>query len=134
RNVEIIVVIDLTPTMHLGYRGISKLQATLEITCLLYLLAEKTQDKIKLVFFHEEAKTLPSLSGHAGIAAFLSFLEKIKIFDEMGKIVIQEEMVCLDPEKKIKQIKSFLARRKEVILFSDFSSYSDHSELNKILY
>lgn len=134
RNVEIYVVIDLTPTMYLGYKGISKLEAALEITCLLYLLAEKTQDKVKLIFIGEESKMLPSLSGHAGIAAFLSLLNKNGIFDEEGKIQIKEEMNLIHEDRKLKQIKSFLARRKEVVLLSDFSAYTDIKELNKILY
>lgn len=41
RNVEIVVVIDASTTMMTGYNGVSKLQAAIEICCLLYLLAKK---------------------------------------------------------------------------------------------
>lgn len=134
RNVEIYVVIDLTPTMYLGYKGISKLEAAIEITCLLYLLAEKSQDKVKLIFIGEETKLLPSLSGHAGIAALISLLQKMEVINENGKINIKEDIKLIDEAKRLRQIKAFLARRKEVVLLSDFTSYSDIKELNKILY
>src|SRR5688572_28915781 len=35
RNVEIVVVIDVGPTMYIGHKGVSKLQAAVEVCCLL---------------------------------------------------------------------------------------------------
>ena len=67
RNIEIYSILDLSESLLTGYKNVSKLQAAIEITCLLYLLAEKTKDNIIPVIFTDKAQILPVSSGRAGI-------------------------------------------------------------------
>lgn len=135
RNVEIIVILDIMESMLTGFKGVSKLQASIEIACLLFLLAEKSKDKVKIVIFTEEAKMLPGLSGHAGIALFISILEKQGILNSVGKVNLDFSMSKpLLEIKKMSYIKSFIARHKEVVFLSDFIGIDDFETMNKLLY
>jgi len=59
RNVEIVVVIDASSTMLMGYKGVSKLQAAIEICCLLYLLAKDTNDFVHALIVADEIVHIP---------------------------------------------------------------------------
>jgi len=135
RNVEIIVVIDITPTMFIGYKNVSKLQAAIEIACLLYLLAEKTKDQVKTVIMLDKATILPSTSGQKGIVLIISVLERMGVLDEHGKVNVNFQFDQLvEEKKKLGLIKSFVARRKETVYLSDFSHITDFETLNKLIY
>ncbi|MCO4755941.1 MAG: DUF58 domain-containing protein, partial [Bacteriovoracaceae bacterium] len=86
RNIEIVVVLDVCESMLIGYKGVSKLQASIEIACLLYLLAEKTKDKVKVVIFSDEVKNLPSTSGQKGIVLLMSILQQMNMVNAQGKV------------------------------------------------
>ena len=62
-------------------------------------------------------------------------LEKLGLIDENGKVIIQQKnnLNQLTEENKIAQIKSFLARRKEVIYLGDMSLVEDRNVWDKIL-
>ena len=135
RNVEIFVILDITSSMLTGYKNVSKLQSSIEIACLLYLLAEQSKDKIKVIVMLDKVTILPSSAGHAGIVMFVSFLEKTGILNELGKVNLAypfEESIS--EKKRLSLIKSFVARRKEVVFLSDFSQIEDMETLNKLIY
>ncbi len=133
RNIEIVVIIDMTLSMLTGYKGISKLQASIELACLLYLLANETNDKVKVIIWADREYILPAKAGKEGIVTLISKLESIG-FLRRGKINYEYDAKDeISPNKKISIIKMFLARNKEVILLSDFSSFTDFTELNKTL-
>jgi uncharacterized protein (DUF58 family) len=135
RNVEIIIVLDLTASMLLGYKGTSKLEASLEIACLLYLLAEKSKDKVKAVVVSEKVTTLPALSGQKGIILLVSFLEQLGVLKNNGKPDIDYDYSRRVEENRILAVlKSFVAKNKEVVFLSDFSAISDVETLNKLIY
>jgi hypothetical protein len=135
RNVEIIVVLDLTATMLLGYKGKSKLQSALEITCLLYLLAERTKDKVKAVVMLEKNTILPPVSGQGGITLLISYLEQLGVLDEKGSPNIHYDYSKRGDEKKrLSLLKSFVAKNKEVVYLSDFSELKDYETINKLIY
>jgi hypothetical protein len=135
RNVEIIVAIDIASNMLTGYKGISKLQSAIEITCLLYLLAEQSKDKVKVVIMLEKAVILPSQSGHKGIALFVSLLEKNNILMSNGKVNFRYSFDKMMSEtKKLGLLKSFVAKGKEVVFLSDFSEIEQMDVLNKLIY
>lgn len=135
RNIEIIVVLDLSDSMLIGYKDVSKLQAAIEIACLLYLLAEKTKDHVKVVILGEESLILPSTSGKQGITLLVSMLEKLNVLDANGKVNLVLRLESpMDEGKKMGLLKSFVARNKEVVFLSDFSGIKDHATLNKLLY
>lgn len=135
RNVEIIIVLDLTASMLLGYKGTSKLEASLEIACLLYLLAERSKDKVKAVVVSEKVTTLPSLSGQKGIILLVSFLEQLGVLKSNGKPNIDYDYSRRIEENRILAVlKSFVAKNKEVVFLSDFSAISDVETLNKLIY
>jgi uncharacterized protein (DUF58 family) len=135
RNVEIIVMLDITPTMMIGYNKVSKLQSAIEIACLLYLLAEKSKDKVKVIIVTEKLTILPDSSGQKGILLLISYLERIHVLNSEGKVNLDYKNESkIDDNKRMGLIKSFVARGKEVVLLSDFSEINDFSTLNKLIY
>jgi uncharacterized protein (DUF58 family) len=135
RNVEIVVFLEITPSMFMGYNGKSKLQAALELTCLLYLLAQETGDYVKTIIVADEVHNLPSKRGKEGIVFVISILERMGLLTEDGKIDVEfEQKHVASEKKKLSILKSLMARNKEVVIFSDFSTYEDYKDLNKLLY
>lgn len=135
RNVEIIVFLDIADTMFMGHKGVSKFQAALELVSLLYLLAEKSKDSVRVILLSKNIKMLPPLSGHKGISLLISELEKVGLLTEKGKVILdQKESQKYDVEKCLKYLKSYIARGKEVVLFSDFYSLMDEDDFKKLLY
>ncbi len=135
RNVEIIVVLDLTATMLLGYKEKSKLIASIEIACLLYLLAERSKDKVKTVIMLEKNTILPPASGQGGITLLISYLEQLGVLDDKGRPNIDFDYSIRGEEKKrLGLLKSFIAKNKEVVFLSDFSELKDFETINKLIY
>ncbi|MDP7321286.1 MAG: DUF58 domain-containing protein [Bacteriovoracaceae bacterium] len=135
RNVEIYILIDVSDTMLMGYKGISKLQASIELACLVYLLAEKSKDKVSVLIHTDSTKILPLSSGQEGIVLLISQLQKMNILNKDGKINFSYVAKFEDDErKKMSVLKSLVAKGKEVIILSDFSRIKDVETLNKLLY
>jgi hypothetical protein len=135
RNVEIVVFLDLSQTLFYGYKDISKLQALVEIIGLLYLLAGETHDTIRVIIWADKTINLPPKKGREGLTLFISMLEKLEVIDEHGKVNIAKSGFSnsLPELNKVAQIKSFLARRKEVIYLGDMSLVEDKEVWNKLL-
>jgi len=135
RNVEIVVFLDLSQTLFYGYKDISKLQALVEIIGLLYLLAGETHDTIRVIIWADKTINLPPKKGREGLTLFISMLEKLEVIDEHGKVNIGKSGFSnsLSELNKVAQIKSFLARRKEVIYLGDMSLVEDKELWNKLL-
>jgi uncharacterized protein (DUF58 family) len=123
RNVEIVVFVDLSHTLLYGYEGVSKLQAMIEIIALLYILAGETHDLVRVIIWSEKTLSLPPKKGREGLTLFISFLERLGLLDENGKVIIKQDKILNShtEENKIAQIKAFLAKRKEVIYLGDLS-------------
>jgi uncharacterized protein (DUF58 family) len=135
RNVEIIVFLDVSDTMFMGYENVSKFQAALELTSLLFLLAEKSKDLVRVAIMTEKLKVLPPLSGHKGISLLISELEKAQLLNENGKVnFISEKSRNYDQDKCFKYLKNYIARGKEVVVFSDLYSLYENKDFNKLLY
>ena len=135
RNVEIVVVLDLSPSMFLGYKGVSKLQASIEICCLLFLLSSETNDFVQVIILGNEIVSLPKSSGEKGIAVLISKLEELGVLTTSGKVnsnypYDNENVEAADKEKSLK----YLRRNKEVVILSDFVSFLDVDELKKLAF
>jgi len=135
RNVEIVVVLDLSPSMFLGYKGISKVQASLEICCLLFLLSKETKDYVQVVILGNTAVSLPKSTGERGIAQLIAKLEEMNVLGPDGKVNYQytsqyKESEKLDGASTLKYIR----RNKEVVILSDFVDFLEFSELKKLAY
>lgn len=135
RNVEIVVFFDLSNTLLYGFEGVSKLQAMLEIVGLLYLLAGETHDLVRVIIWGEKTLNLPPKKGREGLTLFISQLEKMGLLDSDGKVILNQNrpLNTHTEDNKIAQIKSFLARRKEVIYLGDLSLVQDKEIWRKIL-
>lgn len=134
RNVEIVVVIDASTTMMTGFNGVSKLQAAIEICCLLYLLAKETNDFVHALVVTDEIINIPKLSGDHGITHLISVLEDQHIITPNGKINYErrfEENV--DKKKKYLSIMKHLSRKREIVLLSDFNDFVDSDVMKKLL-
>lgn len=135
RNVEIYILLDVSETMMMGYKGVSKLQAAIEIICLIYLLAEKSKDKVSVIIHTSTSKILPLAAGQSGIISLISQLEKLNILTNEGKVNLNYTVENENDEKrKMGLLKSFVAKGKEVIILTDLSRMSDIETLNKLLY
>lgn len=134
RNVEIITVIDISPSLMIGYEGKSKLQCILEIVCLIYLIARETNDKQRVVFVGAENLDLQGKQGKEGIVLLVSMLEKRGYLTSSGKVDIEKRIDFVNHDiKTITLLKSFIARKKEVIYFTDFSNFENLELFNKLL-
>ncbi len=135
RNVEIVVFVDLSQTLFYGFNNVSKLQAMIEIVALLYLLAGETQDVIRVIIWSDKTLNLPPKKGKEGLTLFISCLEKLGVIDADGKVILNQSKAIntIIETSKIAQIKSYLARRKEVIYLGDLSLMKDRTIWEKIL-
>jgi uncharacterized protein (DUF58 family) len=135
RNVEIVVVIDASSTMLTGFNGVSKLQAAIEICCLLYLLAKETNDFVHTIIVTDEIINVPKLSGDKGITHLISTLEDHNIITEKGKVNLNREIKVSDNSKeKYLSIMKHLGRKREIILLSDFNEFISVDALKKLLF
>ncbi len=135
RNVDIIVAIDASKSMFTGFNGISKVQAAMEICCLLYLLTEKTGDKVQSIIFVDDTIMVPKGSGHLGITQFISLLQKKGLLFKDGKLNLEYQHKKVVGERQIiSQLTSLLQKKKEIILLSDFNEFISYENLKKILY
>lgn len=135
RNVEIVVLFDLSNTLFYGFRGVSKLQAMIEIVALLFILAGETHDLIRVIIWGDKTYSLPPKKGKEGLTLFISVLEKLGLLDKDAKVVIKQDgdLNLHTEEMKISQIKSFLAKRKEVIYLGDLSLVKNKEVWGKIM-
>ena len=135
RNVEIVVILDLSHSLLYGFEGISKLQAMVEIVALLYVLAGETHDLVKVVIWGTKTHNLPPKKGQEGLTLFISVMEKLGILDKEGKPILRQdkEINTHTEDSKIAQVKAFLARRKEVIYLGDLSLVKNYPVWEKLL-
>lgn len=135
RNVEIVVFLDLSQTLFYGFKQVSKLQALIEIIALLYLLAGETHDQIRVVIWADKTINLPPKKGREGLTLFISMLERLGVIDEDGQVIITHSSMTntMNEMAKVAQIKSFLARKKEVIYLGDMSLMKDRPMWDKLL-
>ncbi len=135
RNVEIVVLIDASSTMLTGYNGVSKLQAAIEICCLLYLLAKETNDFVHALIVTDEIINIPKKSGEEGISHFITVLEEKKILNEKGQVNYQRIVdENVDKKQKYLSIMKHLTRRREIVLLSDFNDFLETDVLKKLLF
>lgn len=134
RNVEITCVVDVSESLLLGFGRTTKLTAILEVIALLNLLAEKSKDLVKVVFFVDKIIQMPSSSGEKGIGSFIRTCEKLDLVDSQGRANLKYTLENpLSPDKKRAFIKGLLARRKEVVLLSDFSTLGETDSIQTLL-
>ncbi len=120
RNVQIAVVIDAGPSMLYGWDGVSKLQAALEITCMLYLLAAETNDTIHALIISDQVIDIPRNSGEKGIISLISTLRKFGIINEHGDLVLQMKDTYSPAADRELAIKKHLSRNREIVVLSDW--------------
>ncbi len=136
RNIEITVVLDASRSMLSGINGVSKLQASIEITCLLYLLAGETNDFVHVVVIGEDIVDIPKSQGDKGITYLISILEKHGVLDEMGKVEIDRggELNDIPEEKKLHSILKHTGKNREVVIFSDFVDFIETSSMKRLIF
>ncbi len=119
RNVEVSVYLPLDPLMSIGYYQKSKLQVALEIVYLLFLLTDKTSDKVRLNLIHrDQFWEIPPCSGRAGIVRLINLLYRAKLMDEQGRINRYADFKISDFSAVIKKIKKDIIKRKEVLFLA----------------
>ena len=133
RNIEIIIFLDLSLSMLMGYKGTTKLQAAINIACLISLLARETSDCVRFVLLGDEERVLPTSSGKKAIIHLVSELRKINIMNGDGTInIAYRPQTAISPEKTFKAINMFIKKKKEVVILSDFSDLLAADDLKQI--
>lgn len=134
RNVEIVVLIDASLTMLNGYNGVSKLQAAIEICCLLYLLAKETNDFVHAVVVTDEVINLPKINGDKGISLLIKVLQEKQILNTNGDVNLERIVdETVDGRKKYVSIMRHLAKKREMVILSDFNDFLDDDSLMNLL-
>ena len=136
RNVQIAVVIDAGASMLYGWDGVSKLQAALEITCMLYLLARETNDFIHAVLIGDDVIDVPVGNGEKGIVQLVASLSRYGLVNEAGKLNLDKSFLKDEKrdDKKVElAIKKHIARNREVIILSDWLEWIDENSREKII-
>lgn len=135
RNVEIVVILDASPTMFYGHGNTSKLKASIELCCLLYLLAKETQDVVHILIKAKDITYLPKKTGDEGITALINLLQRINILNDNGTVNLDyyqdEDGIFLDNEM---QLLRHLGRKKEIVIFSDFLNFLPEDALKRLLF
>ncbi len=134
RNLEIVVVLDVGATMFNGAKDTSKLQAAIEICCLLYLLADSTGDFIHVLIVNHELTNVPKAKGEIGITRLIATLEELNILDSNGRVNINYEGSETNGQEKYLSIMKHLNKKREVVILSDFHDFLEPEILKKILY
>ncbi len=135
RNVEIVVVLDAGATMYQGANNVSKLQASIEICCLLYLLAEATNDYVHVLVITDKVTNIPKSKGELGLSRLISSLEDMNILNSQGKVNLDVDFKTAVPgEDKYMAIMKHLNRRREIVVLSDFHDFISPELLKKLLY
>ncbi len=134
RNVCISVLIDSRESMFMGHDNISKIQASIELTCLILLLAEQTKDKVRIHILEEKGHLLPETSGEKGIYYLLSFLRRLNILNSDGKINYNFPSNKDFPHFNLRELTApYIRKRQEVVIFSDLSELVNFSDFEKII-
>lgn len=134
RNLVVTVIIDAQSTMLYGFQGISKLQAACEICCLLFLLSQRTKDKIKVVLLADKVIEVPTNFGDKGMVNFLSILQRHNLISNNGLInnkYYYSQQLSMD--EKLQALKANLRTHRETVVISDFQDFIPRSEVDKIL-
>lgn len=134
RNVEITVVIDAGATMYSGHNGVSKLQAAVEICCLLYILARETGDYVHAIILSDKATLVPRKSGDDGIVHLIGALSRSGILDQHGHFVPRLSVENMSPEERIAKVMPHLIKKRQLVLLSDFDDFLQNDTLKKLLY
>jgi uncharacterized protein (DUF58 family) len=135
RNIEITVILDASPTMYTGFEGISKIQAAIEIICLLYLLANETKDLIHVLLISDDIMDLPRARGERGIISLINMLEKKNILNSSGKVNIRNfDNYIFDEQKKEKALLKHIGKRREIVILSDFNDFMEIEKLKRLVY
>ena len=133
RNIEIIVFIDLSLSMLMGYKGLTKLQAAVNIACLISLLVKETNDYIQIVLLGSEGKILPKANGRKAIIHLVGELRKINIMKADGTINISyRPQNLISHEEKLNIINRFVKQKKEVVILSDFDDFLKEEDLRQL--
>ena len=135
RNVEITVVIDAGATMFYGFEGVSKIQAAIEITSLLYLIAEETQDFVRVLVLGNEVHNIEKGNGEKGIIKLVSSLQKIGLLNEDGKVNLDYfQRDPLSSDLKFRELMRHLGKKREVVILSDLNDFFDPGEFRRIVF
>ena len=134
RNVEIVVVIDASPTMLQGHDDVSKLQASIEIACLLYLIAKETNDYVHTIVLADEVINFPKKNGEEGIVYFISELERRNILTKDGRVNIKyRPRQALNERDSNIALMKHLRKKREIVILSDFNTFKGMETISKLL-
>lgn len=134
RNVVISVIIDCTTTMFMGYEGKSKIEISLEVVSLLYLLSEKTNDFIEVILCTGEKNIrIPKRNGEKGIVALVKTLKIERLMSDDGSINHSFNKKNQIESKCANELIVEFYKKREVVLLTDFYNFLYGRDLKRLL-
>ena len=131
RNVEIVILIDLALSMFMGYKGVSKIQAAINISCLLSLLVKESGDYVQFILLGDKDTILPKSNGRSAIALLVRELRKIDIIRGDGKVnALYRPKKVISRKERMVVLNRFIGKRREMVILSDFNDFLDQSDLD----
>ena len=126
RNVNLTVILDVSSSMLYGLNKVSKLDVCIELVCLLYLVAQETNDWVSVFFVGGKAESLGKGRGEEGFFKFLMKLKDLGLLNNNGEVNISYSYSLSNIE--IKKQESYLETKKgnkNVKFFSDFHLWTN---------
>lgn len=134
RNALISVVLDASPTMLSGWRGVSKLKAAVEIACLLHLVADGTGDRVRVLVVTGDVDDVPACSGEEGVIRLLGVLGRRGLIDGDGNVRRDfGDFLPMEPAALQGHLSRHLGRNSEVVVLSDFTDFLDEARIRRLL-
>ena len=130
RNVEVNIVIDLTPSMMMGFKDVSKVQAAMEIAAMIGMIAARTGDKVKIFLLSNELQESRKCSGQELIVTLISLMQKMHLFNAAGQIDRDYDIQSSSETQRTTLLKRLLSSKKQVLLISDFSEIESGKIIN----
>ena len=100
RNVNLNVILDVSPTMLYGLDRVSKLDVCIELICLLFLVVEETNDWISVFFVGGKVENLRKSRGEEGFFNFLMKLKDLGLLNKNGEISRDKKTGKISGNKK----------------------------------
>lgn len=133
RNVEICIIIDASPSMLLGHHQTSKLQAAIEIACLIYLLAKESGDVVKTIVVNGGVSYTSKSSGEKGMGELIALLQRQGLIKNDG--TVNRDLIPAESQRELrfKKIMSYIGKKREVVILSDFNDFLSEPELKRVV-
>jgi uncharacterized protein (DUF58 family) len=125
KNIDIHIFVELSLFSTLAFKGKDKATAMLELASLIYLMARSNHDQVSLHISWDKFYSFPANVGMEGVLTLVNWIN--------NKNTTNQRDSYFEPSLFTQEIKKKLAKKKQVIVFSDLASIKENKEFLKII-